>query len=449
MRENSRSWSLLLLASVSAAGYAYLASLGRLDVRAPELIGVWLSLSVVYLVSAFLILRARPNRRLLWGVWAGALVFRALLLPVTPALSEDLFRYRWQGQVQAAGGNPYLARPEEPRWSSLRDETYPWVNRKDLASVYGPALELTHLVGYRVFAVVTDDPFRQAYLFRLPYALLDLGVGLAVMGLLGALGLARERVLLYLWSPLPIIELWAQGHNDPLAVLPVVLAVWAAVRARWGWAFAALGFAVMVKFWPIVLFPFFLLRREEGVWRFRWKQGLAAVPVMALAAAPYASTLAHVTELLAGFIGGWRNNDSLFGLIWEWAGRDYARATALVQRFLLAALAALWASQLRLPRAVLWAPVVLLLFSANVFPWYLLWFLPFLAVHPHPSLLLWTALVALQYQTLTPYTILGEWRYVEGSEWLEYLPVFALMLWEAGRALVHRKAESGVRAVRG
>lgn len=439
MTEKTRTAGLTAAAAASVVGYGAVAGLGPLDERIPELIGIWLTLSLAYLFSVALLQRGRTRLGLGW-IWAAALLFRILAWQAEPRLSEDLYRYRWQGMLQAAGGDPYTSRPEEARWESLRDSTYPSVNRKDFASVYGPVLELLYVGAYWAVSWATPDPDRQVRLFRLPFALFDLGVGAALCGLLGALGLARERVLVYLWNPLAVIEFWTQGHNDSLAVLAVVLAVWAATRDRWAWAFAALGFAVAVKFWPVVLVPFFLLQRCGGRWVFRWRSAFAAPAVILLAGAPYWETLSQAGEVLEGFVGGWRNNDSLFGLIWEQVDRDYDRATEVVRLLLPAALAGLWALQLRLTRSALWAPVLVLAFAANCFPWYLTWFLPLLAVHSSAGLLLWTALAPLHYEIVAHYARSGVWEQAGWVRPAEYLPVAVVLVWEGLRARRERRS---------
>jgi hypothetical protein len=166
----------------------------------------------------------------------------------------------------------------------------------------------------------------------------------------------------------------------------------------------------------------------EGRWHFRWKAALAAVPVALALSLPYLGVLSNVTELLEGFVGGWRNNDSLFGWIYAWSGENFDRSTTLVLRFLAAGLAGVWALQLSLPRAAMWAIVTLLFLSANCFPWYLSWFLPLLALYPNAALLLWTATVFLAYHVLIPYAALGEWAYDEEMLRLEYWPVFGLLI---------------------
>jgi hypothetical protein len=451
----SRYRLLLLLAIFLEAGYLGLRSLGNLGEKVVEFIALYLLVSSLYLVCCYLITRerieeaspehargaVRANRRLLILIWAAGIVFRLTLLPLEPTLSEDLNRYRWQGKLQAAGGNPYVEIPGDPRWEHLRDRTWAHVNRKDLPSAYGPLLELVYAAYYRLASAIEPDEIRQVWLFKLPFAAIELAVGAAVLQLLAAAGAPRVWLLIYLWSPLIVVEFWAQGHNDPLAALFVVLALAAAARERWTWAFASLTLAALAKFWPLVLFPFFLLQRRERRWIARWKPALVAIPLVVAVTWPYGGGISNVSELLKGFVGGWRNNDSLYGLIYDFSGRDFARGTTLVTRLLVAAMAGLWALQLPLIKAAKWAIVLLLLFSANCFPWYLSWLAPLLAVYPGAPLLLWTALVALSYHILIGYQVLGVWEDSGAMRLLEYLPVYSLL----GVSLLNRAARVSKR----
>jgi hypothetical protein len=415
-------------------------SLGNLGGQVVEFIALYLLVSSLYLVCCYLITQQPLNeetsgprgerlapRKLLILMWVAGVVFRLTLLPLDPTLSEDLNRYRWHGKLQAAGGNPYIEIPADPRWEQLRDRTWPQVNRKDLPSVYGPLLEVVYAGYYRLVSTLEPDEFRQVWLFKLPFAALELAVGAAVLKLLKAAGAPQCWLLIYLWSPLMVVEFWAQGHNDPLAVLFVVLALTAAMRERWLWAFVSLTLAILAKFWPVVLFPFMLLQRREKKWILRWKPALVALPLSLAVSWPYWGGISQVTGLLEGFVGGWRNNDSLYGLIYQFAGEDFERGTAWVTRLLLAALAALWALQLPVAKAAKWAVVLLLLFSANCFPWYLSWLVPLLALYPGAPLLLWTALAPLSYHILIGHQTLGIWQDSDEMRLLEYLPVYALL----------------------
>ena len=431
---------LLILAALSEAGYIWLYSLGDLGSEIATHIALYLALSIFYLAAVFVITRpASPStgsRRLIGLIWSAAILFRLTAVSLPPTLSQDLTRYRWQGKLQAAGGNPYTSIPEDPKWASLRDSTWNEVNRKDLPSVYGPLLETTYAVWYRLVSAVTADEALQVGLFKIPFALCDMLAAAALMWLLNSLALPAAWVLVYLWSPLIVVEFWAQGHNDTLVILLLVLALATAYRNRWTAAFSCLSLAALAKFWPAILFPFFLLRREDDAWRLRWKQALIAVPIALGVSWPYLQGISQVSELLEGFLGGWRNNDSLYEYLWEYAGRNYDQGTTYASYALAAAIAAIWALQLPLVRACQWAIVALLFVSANCFPWYLSWFVPLLAITHEAPLLLWTALVALAYHILIGYRIMGEWTDSDFFRALEYGPVYGLLAvrWVYGAA---------------
>ena len=93
---------------------------------------------------------------------------------MTPSLSDDPYRYRWEGKLQAAGGNPYQVRPRDPPWAQLRDSAFPRVVGKDFKAVYGPLIEQVELWTYRVVSASVSDAERQVFWFKLPYALCDL-----------------------------------------------------------------------------------------------------------------------------------------------------------------------------------------------------------------------------------------------------------------------------------
>ena len=467
---------LLLLAVLLEAAFLSLHRLENFKLQAVEFITTYLLVSLLYLVCCFLITNsggdgALPRRWMGW-IWGAGILFRLTLFPLDPMLSEDLNRYRWQGKLQAAGGNPYTEVPQDPRWESLRDATYPSVNRKDLPSVYGPVLERFHAAYYRLAAAFQSDERKQAWWFKAPFALFELAAAMALAGLLAAMGLPRQWLLIYLWSPLTIVEFWAQGHNDTLAVLFMVLALTAAVKQRWVWGWSWLTLAALTKFWPVILFPFFLVQREKGRWRFRCRAALVGVPIALAVSWPYLGGISNVVELLEGFAGGWRNNDSLYALI-HWAvDEDFDAGTMWVKRLLAGGLVLLWANQLwgrsrwgrwgrpnpaspdaqavdfnaagleesqwALVRSAKWAVLLLLFLAANCFPWYLSWLLPFLVIFPDAALLLWTALAGLSYHILIRYELLGVWQENDEFRLMEYVPVYAMLiggaLWRLARA---------------
>ncbi len=353
-----------------------------------------------------------------------AIVFRLTAWTMAPALSDDVFRYRWEGMVQAAGGNPYQSRPVDETWVGLRDETYGRVGGKDVKAGYGPLIEMIEAVTYRGASALTDDPYAQAHLFKAPSALCDLGTIAVLAALLAARGMPTGRLLVYAWSPLAVIEFWGTGHNDAIAIFFVVLALLLAARERWWWAFGALSLGACAKIWPLILFPLFAGWRG---WRpLRWYQWIVLPPIAIVLAVPFWSDVSENADFMTGFLGGWRNNDSFYGLLlWLTGAEDPAKHTAAG----IVIAAAVLVTLLRWPleRATLTVVTVLLLVSSNCHPWYLTWMTPLLAFHPVAGLLLWTVLAPLAYRVVIEWVLSGHWEGSTPWRWWIYVPVFGML----------------------
>lgn len=425
---------LLWIAAAFEAALLSLHGFGELRYQVPETVAIFLLAFSLYIVSVYLAVEfsGRGVRRMLGVVVGAALLFRLTAWPLMPELSDDLYRYRWEGMLQAHGGNPYQSRPADPAWEHLRDETYPQIAGRDFKAGYGPLIELMELATYRIVGKFTSDPLRQAFWFKLPAALFDLGVIAALAALLRARGLPAHRVLVYAWSPLAVFEFWAAGHNDAIAVFFVVLALWLAARLRWVWAFAALALAAAAKLWPLILFPIFIGWKAGRP--LRWRQACIAVPIAAALALPYWSDVSENVRFMSGFLGGWRNNDSLYGLLLYLTGDQYPAKYAAFAIVTAAALA-VTVRALPLERAALWTIAVMLAVSANCHPWYLTWILPLLAFYPVPGLLLWTGLMPLAYRVVIDWSLLGQWHGSTSWRWMIYIPVWGLL---AGSALFRR-----------
>ncbi|MBK5290699.1 MAG: DUF1549 domain-containing protein [Acidobacteriia bacterium] len=394
------------------------------------LIGSLLLSNLLYLIAAYLAGKQGTPASL---ILAAGVVFRLTLWPMTPALSEDVYRYRWEGMAQARGHNPYLVRPSDEALRPLRDATYERIPAPAFKAGYGPLLELVERYTFPLAAAITDDPARQAHWFKLPAVLFDLAAMAALWALLRARGLPLTALVWYAWSPMVVVEFWGNGHNDAVVVFLVTVALWAAAKERWTGSYIALALAVAAKFWPLLLFPLFL------GWKRRW-ECLWAIPVWALLCWPYWSPeVVENAQFVSGFLGGWRNNDSLYGLLF-WATGDVYRAKYAT--FALVGCAtlwiALWIARGRWPleQGCLAAVTVMLLLSANCHPWYLTWLFPMLALLPWPPLLVLVALMPLAYQVLVEWRAAGVWNGSTPGRWWIYGPVFAVMAWYAARGMM-------------
>ena len=242
--------------------------------------------AVCYFIAVRLVLRRAWPKQTVWLVLGIAAVLRLVLLAQPPMLSSDIYRYVWDGRVQAHDINPYRFIPADPRLAFLRDGTvYPHINRKEYArTIYPPVAEMVFGLAGRLWDSVTS--------FQLmALAFEALGIG-SLLALLPLAGLPRERILIYAWNPLAFWSFASDGHVDAIAVGFLGLALLLRARHRDGWAGAALGAAVMAKFLPIVVAPALL---RGG--RF-WRPALAGLAVIAGGYAIYSGAGRHVLGFL-------------------------------------------------------------------------------------------------------------------------------------------------------
>jgi hypothetical protein len=193
-------------------------------VRVGMLVGLGALSTAIYLAAVRLILCYAWPRCAVWVVLGVAIALRALLLTARPILSTDIYRYVWDGRMQAAGINPYRYIQAVPALASLRDPiVYPQINRADYASpIYPPIAEIVFAVVGRVSDNVTA--MRLAVL------------GFEAVGIIFLLRLLGERILIYAWNPLALWSFANDGRVDTFAVGLLGLALLLRARRNDGWA---------------------------------------------------------------------------------------------------------------------------------------------------------------------------------------------------------------------
>lgn len=207
----------------------------------------------IYCLGVWAVVTVRLGARALWLILIAAALFRLIAFQVPVGLTTDGYRYVWDGRLQAAGVNPYLTVPADPRLVHLRDEAiYPNINgRETYPTIYPPLAQVSFLIGTRFHETIEG--------FKGFITLVEAGLIAALIGWLRALKLPAERVLIYAWHPLPLWEYTGMGHVDAVAALCIVLGLLAASHRRSGLAGAAFAGAFLVKYWPAYL--------AAAVWR--------------------------------------------------------------------------------------------------------------------------------------------------------------------------------------
>ena len=345
----------------------------------------WRALFVLaaLLLGVVVLLAWRRDGLMTRRVLVVAVLMRLAVVWMPPTLSDDAWRYAWDGLVQTRGIGPYSFRPGDAALADVRATSaggalFERMNSPAYYSVYPPLSQLV----FTAAASVGRGPLATVYLIKLALAAAEIG---------GLLLLARmvspRSLVLYAWHPLAVIESAGQAHGEALLVGLLLACVWlaraslrqATARRAAGPALAgiALGAAVMVKLYPLVLLPF--LWQRLGRWSV-----VAAVAVMAALALPYASAanLAHVRESLGLYVGLFDFNALPYQLLRgianavEPSGRDMGKLVigkALGVAFLLGVAVLTWRGR-RWPLDRVFAATLglYLACSTTVHPWYLL-----------------------------------------------------------------------------
>jgi alpha-1,6-mannosyltransferase len=215
--------------------------------------------SIPFLIAVWLTFRnGNFPRWFFLAVVALAIAGRGMVIPLNPPyLSTDVYRYIWDGRVQAHGISPYSFVPAAPELKPLRDEAiYPNINRRDYAkTIYPPIAQFFFWLSTRLS--------ESLLWFKCSIGLVDLATIAAIALLLRALGQPIERVVVYAWHPLPVWEFAGTGHIDAIMILFIVLAFLAYEQNRPGIVGALLACATLVKFIPVLLLPAFYRRWDR------------------------------------------------------------------------------------------------------------------------------------------------------------------------------------------
>jgi len=393
----------------------------------PFFLGVLAYQFVIFFALVFLLKRnpIKKERSVGFGVFVilfFALLFRFVLLNTSPTLSDDIYRYVWDGRVQQAGINPYVYPPAAPELSFLRDPLHSFINHPLIRTVYPPLAQGVFHVGVMIQSGIQ--------LQRFLFLLFDIGTIFLLLWILRLLGRSVYWSLLYAWNPLVVVEFAGSGHFDSLMIFLMMFAFLLFQRQKQTWGTVHLSLAVLSKWVPIIMVPWVAIQKN-------WRRGLLFTAIILAGILPFlggtTTLLPEGTQALSGmktYTKDWVFNPSLYGL----AGYVVPNPTAIKIFFgsILIVGALLWArnNKNNPTRYAFGCFYALLLASPVVHPWYVIWLVPFLCIYPLWSGLVWSAVVNLSYVVLIPYVTEGVWRLSPWVMWVEYTFVYGFLLFE-------------------
>jgi len=337
-------------------------------------------IAYLFTIREFFYSPAFPKRVIVVGLVLAAL-WHILFLLRPPGTDDDIHRYLWDGRVQRLGYNPYIVVPSDPALRALHTPETRRLNHPDLPSPYPAGAEL-------FFRAVTGI-HESVFALKVAFVLCAWAIVFVLLDLLYSSGEGAHWVLAYAWNPLLAIEVAGSGHIDIVGAL-LLLISFAALGRRWRTlAAVAFGLAIAVKFLPIVLLPLY--------WkRVRIRDGVLAAAVVGLLYAPFFNHGRIPIGSLGTYVQSFRFNDPVFATLERVAARQLVVAFAVLVGFVVAIWmrrkSASWSSD-----TLAWPMAASLLCAPVVYPWYLLWLLPFLRSVSTLPIILWTVSIIPTY----------------------------------------------------
>lgn len=392
-------WVQLLVLLICLAGIGY--GLQRED---------FTSVLALYIVSFLAYCYLAGSKMNLRSIQVAGIALRFMLVFSIPELSDDFYRFLWDGQVWSEGMNPYLFTPQKLAESGdiggFSNEIYPLLNSPNYFTVYPPLNQYLFILPSLLFP---DHLLAATIVLKLQLFLFEVGTILLLPKTLKLYGGEESTSAWYILNPLIILELTANAHFEGVMVFFMVAFLYYLGNHKHQLASLALGLAINVKLIPLLIWP--LLAKNIG-----WKKSIYSLFLIAgtsvLLSIPFVS--AELIENIASSIGlyfrGFSFNAFIYSIVYDFFPLENKKLVApllmlIPLAYLLKTLIREGISKDKLPLISLHVLVLYFLFSAVVHPWYLAVPLVLSLFTSRNYLIAWTGLVFLTYFTyrIVPY----------------------------------------------
>ena len=410
----------------------------RLHVSAGRISGVvvfYLVLAGIYLLF-FLLIRKRQAKTsvLLFSILFGTgLICRLMLFGLSPeVLSDDVYRYLWDGKVQNAGINPYLYAPDDPLLAPLQnDSNFKLINHPELPTSYPPLAQHFFRLLYSVAGWNVDG-------VRLVYLALDLFCFILIFQMTGR----RITGFLYWLSPLVVIETALGLHIDILGAALMVCTLWFLTKRRIYPALACFAASVLTKYIFLAAAPVLLAWyaatgfSEKGFSTFRKTADIGLkiavfAAVIVCISLPFLKAGRLLFQQLVFYIEYWEFNAPFYSLL----RHIFPHSHVYIRGALLAAGTVTIAciKKLTLYDRIRLSILLLLLLNGVLYPWYLLWLVPFFAFGDRWGELALISIIPISYSVLIGYKASGVWmenRLITAVQYIPFLLFFIIDIWK-------------------
>ena len=256
--QNSKPPILFFLLSLSFGVYYLLAY----QTLRTEVYQVFSLFGVLFLLYGFLYQNVKQTIHYRLALIA-AILFRFLILFALPNLSDDFFRFNWDGRLLSNGISPFEALPVHfidgtytgtiP--SNIHDELYSQLNSPEYFTIYPP---ICQFIFWWTCALFPNDLYTATLLMKFSLFAFEVGSIYLLHQMVKILGITPKRVLLYALNPLVIVELTGNLHFEATMIFFILLAIYCLLKNQWIFSAIAMGLAISSKLIPLIFLPFLI-----------------------------------------------------------------------------------------------------------------------------------------------------------------------------------------------
>ena len=369
---------------------------------------IWVNLAFAFI--GYFIITKSFNINIYNNYYLEAILYRLMLLLSLPLLSDDIYRFIWDGSQVLHGINPFSFTPKE-----LISFKYDWVdpvlfqkmNSPNYFSIYPPINQFIFMLS----AIPgKGNLLESVVIMRIIIILFDFGNIYFIRKLLIYFKKDEKLVFIYALNPLVILEFTGNLHFEAIMIFFTLWSVWLLLNNKWILSSIVLGLAVCTKLLPIIFLPLFI--RYIG-WKKTIYAGLICGFVVLILFLPFIHSLKLLENIVSSiqlYYGKFEFNGSVYQVLkaigWRFLGYNPIAYTSKV--LIVLTLIGFLISYLKsknILEGIFWMMFTYCIFGAIVHPWYILILVALSPFLRWRFALVWSVLICLSYYTyhVVPY----------------------------------------------
>lgn len=414
---NIRYYTLILLSSLSYLFIAYVF---------PRHSGLIVLPFLVCFILYVVILRSNISIK---DILVGALVVRLIFLFSSPSLSDDIYRFIWDGRMLNNNLNPFLYLPEDivGKYKGLDKDLFSKLNSQEYHSVYPPLAQI--IFGFTQW-IFPESISGATVVLRSIVIVFEMGTLFMMLHLLKIYRISQRAISLYAFNPLVVIELAGNLHFEGITLFFLLLSIALLISKKIKFSGVSMGLAISAKLIPLIVLPLFL-RRIKFTTLIKW--GLIIFVTLLILFIPFIEGGFH-TELLSGltlYFKKFEFNASIYYLIREYGfltkGFNTIQTVGpqlAILTFVLIMAYTVWdyLKRKNFFEGMLWVFLIYFLMATTVHPWYIVYLLAMCIFTSFRFPLVWSFLIFFTYlgyseleYSENPVTIIAEYSLLTGA----------------------------------